>query len=828
MAAVTSIIGVNGETGAAVGTVDVSNTKHTNAGTYSTDSWSFTGTANYNNIAATIITDHIGKADASVVVAAYDVTYDGHDHTATVTSITGVNGEVDATVGTVDVSHTTHKNAGTYNADYWTFTGTANYNNIAATTITDTIDQVTLTAGIIGNPVKPYDGNTSATLTSANFSLTDLVGMESFTVTQTSGTYNSKDVATAVTVMANLAAGDFTPEAGTLASNYVLPNTASGPGHITPVMLTASIVGNPTRPYNGNRTATLTSANFSLSGLIGIENFTVMQTSGTYNSKDVATANTVTANLVPGDFTATNGAVATNYVLPTSASGDGHVTVANVTASIVGGPTRPYNGGTNATLTSANFSLSGVASGESFTVTQTAGTYNSKDVLGANTVTASLSAGQFTAAAGTDANNYALPMTASGPGHITPTTVTGSIIGNPTRPYNGNTSVTLMSANFSLSGLVGMESLTVTQTTGSYNSKDVLAANTVTASLSAGDFTPGAGTLASNYTLPTSVSGPGQITTVTLTASIILNPTKTYDGNTNATLSATNFSLGTLVSGESITVTKTTGTYNSKDVPIANTVSTNLATTDFSAAAGTLLSNYVLPTTASGSGHINPAQTSTGVMSSKNPSTLNESVTFTATIANTQTSPIPTGTVTFTYTNSALNLSGTVGTGTASLDSSGKAIVSSAALPVNASVVKATYNNVDGNFIGGTTGQVTQNVSYIFVGFLQPIDNLPITNSSKAGQTIPVKWQLKDVAGNLISDLGTLAPNGLTSGAVTCGSAPVDVIEELAAPGSTVFRFDGTQFIYNWQTSKPWVGGCRTLQVRLSDGTSHYAQFTFK
>src|SRR5207253_526596 len=336
-----------------------------------------------NNIAATVITDHIGKADASVVVAAYDMTYDGHDHTATVTSITGVNGEVDATVGTVDVSHTTHKNAGTYNADYWTFTGTANYNNIAATTITDTIDQVTLTAGIIGNPVKPYDGNTSATLTSANFSLTDLVGMESFTVTQTSGTYNSKDV---------------------------------------------------------------------------------------------ATADTVTANLVPGDFTATNGAVATNYVLPTSASGDGHVTVANVTASIVGGPTRPYNGGTNATLTSANFSLSGVASGESFTVTQTAGTYNSKDVLGANTVTASLSAGQFTAAAGTDANNYALPMTASGPGHITPTTVTGSIIGNPTRPYNGNTSVTLMSANFSLSGLVGMDSLTVTQTTGSYNSKDVLAA----------------------------------------------------------------------------------------------------------------------------------------------------------------------------------------------------------------------------------------------------------------------------------------------------------------------------------------------------------------
>ena len=120
------------------------------------------------------------------------------------------------------------------------------------------------------------------------------------------------------------------------------------------------------------------------------------------------------------------------------------------------------------------------------------------------------------------------------------------------------------------------------------------------------------------------------------------------------------------------------------------------------------------------------------------------------------------------------------------------------------------------------------NVNYTFVGFLQPIDNLPTLNSVKAGQTIPIKWQLKDAAGNLINDLGSLAPNGLPPEPLHCGSAPVDVIEELSAPGSTVFRFDGTQFIYNWQTTKSWAGGCRTLQVRLSDGTSYYAQFTFK
>src|SRR5205085_364070 len=90
-AAVTSITGVNGETGVTVGTVDASNTSHTPAGTYATDSWSFTGTANYNDIAATTITDKINKANATVVVTPYDVTYDGHAHTAAITSISGVN-----------------------------------------------------------------------------------------------------------------------------------------------------------------------------------------------------------------------------------------------------------------------------------------------------------------------------------------------------------------------------------------------------------------------------------------------------------------------------------------------------------------------------------------------------------------------------------------------------------------------------------------------------------------------------------------------------------------------------------------------------------------
>ena len=91
----------------------------------------------------------IGKANAMVVVTPYSVTYDGNPHTATVTSITGVCGETGATVGTVDVSGTTHvmANPAGY-SDTWSFTGTGNYNNIAAgpaTTIIDVIDKANAT-----------------------------------------------------------------------------------------------------------------------------------------------------------------------------------------------------------------------------------------------------------------------------------------------------------------------------------------------------------------------------------------------------------------------------------------------------------------------------------------------------------------------------------------------------------------------------------------------------------------------------------------------------------------------------------------------------------
>src|SRR5258705_4845328 len=84
------------------------------------------------------------RSDATVVVTPYSVTYNGTAHTATYT-ITGVNGETGATVGSVDVSNTPQSTPLTYTHFSWSFTGTSYYNNIAATTITDTISKADAT-----------------------------------------------------------------------------------------------------------------------------------------------------------------------------------------------------------------------------------------------------------------------------------------------------------------------------------------------------------------------------------------------------------------------------------------------------------------------------------------------------------------------------------------------------------------------------------------------------------------------------------------------------------------------------------------------------------
>ena len=117
------------------------------------------GGTNYNAATSVQQTLTIAKATATVVVAPYAVTYDGTAHSATVTSITGVNGETAATVGAVTLTSTIHTDAGTYASDFWSLTATANYHDITATTIIDSIAKATATV-VVAPYTVAFDGNT--------------------------------------------------------------------------------------------------------------------------------------------------------------------------------------------------------------------------------------------------------------------------------------------------------------------------------------------------------------------------------------------------------------------------------------------------------------------------------------------------------------------------------------------------------------------------------------------------------------------------------------------------------------------------------------------
>ncbi|MGA7499964.1 MAG: hypothetical protein WBX00_24805, partial [Isosphaeraceae bacterium] len=88
-----------------------------------------------------------------------------------------------------------------------------------------------------------------------------------------------------------------------------------------------------------------------------------------------------------------------------------------------------------------------------------------------------------------------------------------------------------------------------------YNSQDVTTATTVTASLAAGDFTAGSGTLASNYTLPTTASGAGTITQAAPTFSgLTASQTITY-GAATIDVAGTLSSPTAIPAGQDVTVT---------------------------------------------------------------------------------------------------------------------------------------------------------------------------------------------------------------------------------------------------------------------------------
>jgi predicted extracellular nuclease len=129
---------------------------------------------------------------------------------------------------------------------------------------------------------------------------------------------------------------------------------------------------------------------------------------------------------------------------------------------------------------------------------------------------------------------------------------------------------------------------------------------------------------------------------------------------------------------------------------------------------------------------------------------------------------------------------------------------------------------------GGLTAVASATVNVIFnwTGFFPPVDNLPVLNLVKAGSAVPLKFSLGGDKG-----LAVFAAGYPVSQQIACDSSqPLGPVEQTVTPGSSSLAYDPLtgQYTYVWKTDQGWGGTCRQLSLKLTDGTTHFANFEFK
>ncbi|WP_076260308.1 OmpL47-type beta-barrel domain-containing protein [Intrasporangium flavum] len=126
------------------------------------------------------------------------------------------------------------------------------------------------------------------------------------------------------------------------------------------------------------------------------------------------------------------------------------------------------------------------------------------------------------------------------------------------------------------------------------------------------------------------------------------------------------------------------------------------------------------------------------------------------------------------------------------------------------------------------TASVTYQVRYGYGNtlFLQPVNDTAhqtgvSTSVFNAGQTIPMKFQLRTAAGAIVQ--ANSAPQWLTpvKGSSTGAAVNESAFTATASAGGS-YSWDGTQYQYNWKTDKAQAGYYWRVGVSLDDGQTYY------
>jgi predicted outer membrane repeat protein len=121
---------------------------------------------------------------------------------------------------------------------------------------------------------------------------------------------------------------------------------------------------------------------------------------------------------------------------------------------------------------------------------------------------------------------------------------------------------------------------------------------------------------------------------------------------------------------------------------------------------------------------------------------------------------------------------------------------------------------------------VQYNVTFLFTGFSQPVDNPTVMNISKAGQIIPLKFRITDANGNPITNLTSVT---VTAVSLSCSvGTSTDLIEEYATGSSGLQNLGDGYYQWNWKTPTSYANSCKTMKLDLGEGLFHTALFQFK
>ncbi len=273
-----------------------------------------------------------------------------------------------------------------------------------------------------------------------------------------SETYASKDVGSAITLTPAIALVD--------PADYKVTLASANTGVITPASLTATVVGNVTKVYDSNDVAPLTGANIALAGVVAGDSVSATNPS----AGEYATVNVGSGILVGATGFSLTGASAKDYTVANAfAFGNvGTITPEPITVSATAN-SKVYNGTTAAAATPT------VTSGKLYAGDGTLSeTYASKNVGSAITLTP--------AVALVDPADYTVTLTPANTGVITPATLNVSLTGTVSKVYNGTTVAPLSAGNYSITGVIGSDQVSVANISGTYATKNVAYAIPVTVS----------------------------------------------------------------------------------------------------------------------------------------------------------------------------------------------------------------------------------------------------------------------------------------------------------------------------------------------------------